>query len=211
MRHAALTAALLLPLAGSALHAADRPIGGDRLSLKDPAGKPTGRSVKFKAAKDPAIDPASGADPTGVGATLEVVGNNPGDGSSGAIFLPPALWTGLGNPAGSRGYKYKDKLIGDGIKTVTLKAGSSGGTLAVSGGKSDWAYAITQPQGTIDLRLTVGGDVYCARFTTFTQNVPGKVKAKLAPPPPDCTPAPGPVCGNGVAEGTEECDEGGTT
>jgi cysteine-rich repeat protein len=211
MRHATLIVALFLALAGTATHAADRPIAGDRLTLEDPAGQPDSRSVKFKAAKDPAVDPTSGADPTVVGATLEVVGASSGDGNTGPIALPAALWTGLGKPTGSKGYKFEDALRSDGVKTITLKSGNSGGTLAVAGGKSDWNYAITQPQGTIDLRLTVGGDVYCARFTTFEDNEPGKVKAKLAPAPASCAPPAPVLCGNGVADGTEECDDGGTT
>lgn len=211
MRHAALTLALLLPLAGTAVRAADRPVAGDRLTLKDPAAKPNSRGVKFKAAKDLAVDPTTGADPRVLGATLEIVGANPGDGNSGPVVLPAALWAGLGKPAGSKGYKFKDRLRSDGIKSITLKSGSNGGTLSLSGGGSDWTYAITQAQGPVDVRLTVGPDVYCARFTTFDQNQPGKVKAKEAPAPASCTAAPPSVCGNGVAEGTEECDDGGTT
>lgn len=211
MRHAALAVALLLPLVGPAVRAADHPVAGDRLSLRDPAGRPDGCSVKFKAAKDFAIDPTSGADATVVGATLEVVGANPGDGNTGPVTLPAALWTGLGKPAGSKGYKFKDASRSDGIKTIALKSGNSGGTLVISGGKSDWNYAITQPQGAIDLRLTVGGDVYCARFTSFDDNEAGKVKAKLAPAPPSCALPPPAVCGNGVVEGSEQCDDENTS
>ncbi len=210
MRHAPVAVALALCVAGSAV-AVDHPIEGDRLSMKDPAGKPDGRSFKFKASRDLAIDPAGGADPTAVGATLEVMGANPGDGSTDAIPLPAALWRGLGKPAGSKGYKFKDALRSDGIKTITLKSGKNGGTLSIAGGKSGWSYTITQPQGTIDVRLTVGGDDYCARFTTFDDNEVGKVRAKLAPAPQSCAPPPPAVCGNGVVEGSEQCDDGGTT
>ena len=211
MRHAALAVALLLPLVGTAVRAADHPVAGDRLSLKDPAGKPEGRSVKFKAARDPAIDPAGGADPTAVGATLEVMGANAGDGTTGPVTLPAALWTGLGKPAGSKGYRFKDASRSTGIKTVTIKTGKSGGTLVFSGGKSHWSYASTQPQGAIDLRLTVGGDVYCAQFTSFDDNEAGTVKAKLAPAPASCAPATPAVCGDGVIEGNEQCDDENTT
>ena len=191
--------------------AADRPVAGDRLTLKDPAGRPESRSVRFKAGRDPGVDPVTGADPRIGGATLEVVGGNPGDGNTGGIDLPAGLWTGLGKPEGSKGYRFKDALRTDGVKVVTLKTGSNGGTLAISGGKSNWAYAITQPQGPIDVRLTVGPDVYCAQFTTFEQNEPGKVRAKLASAPPNCGPPPPTLCGNGVAENLEECDDGGTS
>jgi len=213
MRHRLIVTAAVLAmlLAGrSAVCAADRPVAGDRLTLKDPAGKPDGRAVRFRAARDPAVDPASGADPRTVGATLEVMGAGPGDGDTGPIALPSALWTGLGNPAGSKGYRFKDPLRADGVKTILLKPGNAGGKLTVAGGGSDWSYAIDQAQGTVRVRLTVGPDVYCASFASFDQNQPGKVVATHAPAPPDCGTTTGPVCGDGVAQGTEECDDGGT-
>ncbi|MCW5890915.1 MAG: PQQ-dependent sugar dehydrogenase [bacterium] len=206
MRTVLLALVLLVPVLASA---AERPLAGDALTLKDPANV-KGRAVKFKAAKDAAIDPASGDDPTQVGATLEVEGANPGDGAAGPITLPAALWRGLGKPAGAKGYKFTDRLRADGVKTLTLKPGASGGTIALSGGGSDWSYAVTQAQGPIALRLTVGDDVYCARFTTFQRNQAGLVKAKGAPAPASCTPPAGPVCGDGVAEAPEECDDGGS-
>jgi cysteine-rich repeat protein len=206
-----LASALALSFVASTGQAADRPVAADRLTLKDPSGNPNGRSVRFRAAKDPAVDPASGADPRDVGATLEVMGANPGDGDTGPISLAPSLWTGLGNPAGSRGYRFKDPSRADGIKTVTIKPGDAGGSLTVQGGGAAWTYAITQAQGPIDFRLTIGDDVYCAEVATFNQNQPGKVTAAQAPAPPDCGSSPGPVCGDGVAEGTEECDDGDTT
>jgi cysteine-rich repeat protein len=201
---------LVLLLASVSL-AADRPVAGDRLTLKDPVGRPERRSVRFKAARDTAVDPLAGADPRVLGATLEIAGANAGDGNTGPITLAAGFWAGLGNPAGSKGYRFKDPLRTTGVKVVTLKSGGGGGTLAISGGQSNWPYAITQAQGPIDLRLTLGTDVYCARFTTFDHNEPGRVRAKLAPAPPDCGGTLPTACGNGVAEGTEECDDGGTT
>lgn len=211
MRTAEAVLALVLVAPGLAL-AADRPVAGDSLTLKDPANV-NGRAIKWKAAKDLAIDPGTGDAPTSVGATLEVEGANPGDGDTGPIDLPASRWQGLGNPPGSKGYKYVDKLRTDGIKTLTLKPGSNGGTISLSGGGSDWAYAITQAQGPITLRLTISDDVYCAQFgpTTFQRNDVGLVKAKGATAPASCSPPTGPVCGNGVAEAPdEECDDGGT-
>ncbi len=198
-----------LALLSASVIAADRPVAGDSLTLKDPAN-PNGNAVKFKAAKDPAIVTSTGDDPTSVGATLEVRGANPSDGAAGPISLPANLWKGLGNPAGSKGYKFIDKARADGVKTVVIKPGNNGGTLSISGGGSDWTYAITQPQGAVDVALTIGDDTYCARFSTFTQNVPGLVKAKNAAAPASCGPPAPTDCGNGVAEDDEECDDGGT-
>ena len=98
------------------------------------------------------------------------------------------------------------------MKKITLKPGKTGGSLVIAGGKSDWPFSIAQAQdGPIDVRLAIGGDVYCARFTTFDSNEAGAVKGRDAAAPATCaTPAPA-VCGDGVATGTEECDDGGTT
>jgi cysteine-rich repeat protein len=198
-----------LALLSASAIAADRPVAGDSLTLKDPAN-PNGNAVKFKAAKDPAVVPSTGDDPTSLGATLQVRGANPSDGDTGPISLPANLWQGLGNPAGSKGYKFVDKARADGVKTIVLKPGNNGGTLSISGGGADWTYAITQPQGAVDVELTIGDDTYCARFTTFVQNVPGLVKGKNAAAPASCGPVVPADCGNGVAEDDEECDDGGT-
>lgn len=208
MRIKSAVAPLVMTLAAAAF-AADRPVAGDRLLLKDPAGKAAARSVRFKASKDPSIDPATGDDPSVAGATLEVVGSNPGDGATGPVSLPADAWTGLGKPAGTKGYRFNDPNRTGGIKTVILRPGARGGSLAIAGGGSNWPFAVTQPQGTIDVRLVLGGDTYCARFDTFDANAPGKVKGRSAPALASCR-EPLPVCGNGELEGVEECDDGNT-
>ena len=208
MRLLVRTLSLLVIFAATA-GAADRPVGGDRLTLRDPEAGTQRRVVRFAATRDAAIDTAQSADPRVVGATLEVVGGNPGDGSSGIVTLPAGSWKGLGNPEGSRGYRFSDPDRNSGIRSVKLRPGARGGSLAIVGGGSDWPYAVTQAQGTIDVRLTLGGDVYCARFGTYQVNAVGKVKAKPASAPASCN-EPVPVCGNGDIEGIEECDDGNT-
>jgi len=189
--------------------AADRPVAGDRLSLTDPAN-PNARTLQFRVAQSAVIDPRTGDDPTVVGATLRVRGGGSGEGDSGDLVLDPSRWTGLGTPAGSKGYRYLDKSRTVGVRSVVLKIGRRGGQLTIAGGGASWPYVITQPQSFVAVQLTIGADTYCARFTTFRRNEPGKVKARGAPAPPDCSLPPAPVCGDGVAEGSEECDDGGT-
>ncbi len=181
--------------AASTVIAADHPVAGDTLSLKDPVGKPEKRQVSFKANRDLAIDPSQAGDPRLLGAT-------------GPIALPAgAFWKGLGNPPGSKGYKYYDKNRAfGGIKQVNFKPGSKGGQLQISGGGLNWAYAVTQPQTAVAVRFAIGTETYCGNFTQFTKNDVAKVQAKNAAVPPSCTP---PVCGDGVAAGAEECDDGG--
>src|SRR2546426_531372 len=185
----------------------ERPPAGDRVppALKDPMAA-SDRKVRFKATRDVAIDPSRAGDPRALGATLEFAGESPGDGMTGPITLDPMLWTGLGRPAGSRGYKYFDRSRSNGVKKIAFRSGPRGGALTVSGGGSAWPYQIAQAQGPIDVRFTLDSDVYCARFVSFRRNQAGRVSATDASAPPDCADPPPPTCGDGVVEGTEECD-----
>jgi cysteine-rich repeat protein len=202
--------ALLVLLAAAQAGAADRPVQGDRLLLRDHANVAR-RAVRFTALRDLAVDPTTGGDPRTLGATLEVTGQTGGDGSSGSIALAASRWVGIGAPPGSKGYKYVDGARTVGITLVILKAGKFGGTLRVVGGGGNWPYLVGGPQGgPIDVRLTIGGDVYCARFTSFDTNQVGKVEALNAAAPASCAAGPGPTCGDGTVQGTEECDDGDT-
>ena len=199
---------VLAALAASTVIAADHPVAGDTLLLKDPVGKPEKRVVTFRANRDLAIDPTMAGDPRLLGATIAFTGTGVGDGASGPIALPPgAFWKGLGNPPGSKGYKFLDKNRANGVKQVMFKTGSKGGTLQVNGGGANWDYAVTQPQSAVAVRFTIGSEVYCSSFTTFTKNVAAKVQAKNAPAPGVCPT----VCGDGATTGGEGCDDGNRT
>ncbi len=206
------TVALVLFVATTAL-GADHPVAGDKLVLKDRQGDATRRTVRFKATRDLGIDPTAGGDPRGGGATLEIVGRGAGDGTSGIVPLDQNLWVGLGTPPGAKGYKWSDRSGGVGIRKVAFKGGSNGGSLTIAGKGSTWGYAVAGSQtGPIDVRFTIGADTWCARFdaTTFLDNRTDKLRAAAASAPADCAVPPPPTCGNGVAEGTEECDDGNT-
>src|SRR5437867_3377698 len=204
-----LALAVALALVGGTLPL-DHPITGNARGLKDPMAE-SDRKVRFKATHDAAIDPSQAGDPRALGATLEIAGTSAGDGATGPITLDPTLWTGLGRPAGSRGYRYFDRSRSTGVRKVGFRAGARGGALMVSGGGIAWPYQITQAQGEIDVRFTIGADVYCAAFVSFRRNEVGRVSARDATAPPDCSGPPPTTCGNGVVEGTEECDDGNTT
>src|SRR5439155_19305254 len=107
-------AALGLVMAAAAL-ATDHPIEGDRLVLTDPS-TPARRTVRFRAARDPAIDPRAAADPRSMGAILEIAGSGAGDGATGTISLDPGRWTGLGHPAGAAGYRWDDRAATNGVR-----------------------------------------------------------------------------------------------
>jgi cysteine-rich repeat protein len=189
--------------------AGDHPAEGDKLVIKDP-GDASKRRFRFTVARDPAIDPAIGDDPTLVGASLEVTGAGAGDGSTGTLDLMASSWDGLGNPPGSRGYRFTDKAAAMGVKRVVFKSGGSGGSLKVKGGGENFPYVVTQAQGgPVDVRFTIGADTFCSRFDAFVKNEPGRVKAKNAPAPGDCAPV-SVTCGDGVLDALEECDDGNT-
>jgi hypothetical protein len=200
-----LTLALVL-VAGRGV-AAERPVAGDLLRLLDPprGGVP---GVLVRAA---GVTPLRADDPRFGGATLEIAGEAAGDGATGPILLAAAHWRGLGRSPGAAGFVFIDRTGTSGIRRVLLRAGPRGGTLLVSGRGSSWPYRITQPQGAIDVRLAIGAQVYCARFTAFARNAPGRVVARDAPPPAGCDTAPA-SCGDGaLAAPDEECDDGNRT
>jgi cysteine-rich repeat protein len=200
---------LALALAGLAA-AADHPIGGDALVLRDPPA-PHARVMRFRARRDPGIDPRLAGDPRALGASLEVAGSGPEDGSTGPIVLDPSRWSGLGRPPGSKGWRYLDRERQDGVERVVFRSGRRGGTLAARGGGDAWPYRIARPQGAIDVRFRVGAEVYCAKFTSFARNRAGRVSARGAAPPTDCSPGLPAACGDGIATLREECDDGNTT
>jgi hypothetical protein len=199
-------AVVVLGLTGSA-GAADHFIAGDRIRLRDPAGQPAKRRGAFRAARDLAIVPSLMNDPRVLGAELEVRGLNGGDGSTGVLMLDPQYWVGLGNPPGSKGYRYRDVSESVGVRRLVFRSGPQGGKIAFIGRGTNWPYAVTQPQGSIVVRFSVGAENYCAQFLTYRRNEPGLVVGKLASAPLSCEP----TCGNGVVEGAEECDDGDTS
>src|SRR5690606_29343925 len=185
-------------------NAVDRPIATTRLLLRDQT-HPKGARVVFRAVNVPALASANVPDPRVSGATLEIVGNGPGDGASGIIPLPPSGWQPL-DPPGS-GYRYVDPAKPSGIRRVEIRTTRNVGSLRVVGVSRAWPYRVTQAQGPINVRLTIGDAAFCARSTTYAANGPGRTLARNAPAPQLCF-ARTVRCGNRVVEGTESCDDG---
>src|SRR5437867_9844613 len=153
--------AVMLALASVAL-ATDHPIAGDFLFLKDPMSAANPR-VRFKATREAAIDPSQAGDPRALGATLEIAGESTGDGMTGPIALDPMLWTGLGRPAGSRGYKYFDRSRSNGVKKIAFRSGPRGGALTVSGGGSAWPYQDRKSTRLNSSHRTTSYAVFCLK------------------------------------------------
>ena len=120
------------------------------------------------------------SDPTVAGGTLTVV--DTGDSNGFSTTLGAAGWTGLGNPAGSKGYKYKGAGAGsDPCKIVLVKS-----TIIKFVCKDD--QALDPPlTATSAITLSLGTDNYCAEFGgTEIKNIPGLLKRKDAAAPASC-------------------------
>ena len=159
-------------------------------------------------------DPESQGDPTANGGELDVF--DTGDGNGLNTTLPAGQWIGLGNPAGTVGYKYKGAgTPSDPCKVIIVKE-----SVIKFVCKDD--QALDPPLlGNSGIRLSLGADSYCAEFGgTTIKNDPVLLKRKDAAAPPACpvvsppttttTLPQTPVCGNSMIEVPETCDDGNT-
>ena len=64
--------------------------------------------------------PSGPTDPSVVGADINFFDTDPFGGGSFTHGLPAAGWSALGNPAGSKGFKYKGKAVGDTTCSIVL-------------------------------------------------------------------------------------------
>jgi hypothetical protein len=200
-------AALALMGSGALARAADVPLPGKLLLIKDTKVA----KVIAKETGAPFPIPASGGptDPTANASSIVI--DDLGDtGELTEADLATGNWRALGNPPGSRGYVYsnRDAAAGaDPVKKIVLKSNVIK-VLAKDDGSLDGPAT-----GAVEMFLTLGADTYCARFGgTSVKNTTGLVKRKDASAPADCSVPPPPLCGNGVAEApSEECDDGGTS
>jgi hypothetical protein len=148
--------------------------------------------------------PGSGQDPTVAGATVALFDTALAGAGSVSFNLDASGWVGLGNPAGSRGYRYKgrDDLIDvdpQGTCTTVLmtekviRATCKGSAVTLSPPFSgDGGIVLGLPGGVASLR-------YCARFGGQSKRNDTKTfKRKDAPVPGECpfvepTPTPTPT------------------
>ncbi len=159
--------------------------------------------------------------PTQVGATLEIMSS----GGEGAMLdLPASGWTA--NGAGTT-FAFRNKLAPGGPTAVKAATLANGRVLKVAA-KSTGISLDEAAQGTMGIRLTVGGDIYCSVCTTPRRDQPGRFTAvrcaapatcdgvgtpttttdgSLPPPTTTTTTQPAPFCGNGVVDqASEQCD-----
>jgi len=146
------------------------PVTGTKLRIKDKAGDPTKRLIRF-VVKDPAIS-ATGINPLADGAFLQVF--NSGSGMDSACFPLAGLWT---TKPGT--FRYDDKkLVSGPVKNVLLKNGL---LKAVVKGNGPVAipYTLDEPsQGSVGVIFRSGATAYCANFG-------GRIKTDSGIDPPN--------------------------
>ncbi|MFP6665287.1 MAG: hypothetical protein VCC00_13915 [Deltaproteobacteria bacterium] len=199
------SALVALALAATPAAAADKPIGGKLLKIKTDKGA-SKHLVLFKAVKQANITGIG--DPTG-GATLLLRWTSDAvSGRSEAITLDPTKWKGLGRPAGSKGWKYLDKDAAQGgVKVLLIKPN---GLLKILAKGAGWAWDLPGALDDASVDLYLGGDQFCAAFGPGNGDVKkntaaGFVLVKDFAAPGSCEAA---ICGNGMVEGAEDCDDG---
>ncbi len=192
-------------------HAVNFNVAG-KLAKIDTRKEPTKHKFVFKATKQILISPVH--DPAVNGSKVLVRWTGVNKGRTELITLDPSKWKGLGNPAGSKGYKYLDKSYASSpIKRVVYKPGAKGGSLIMTGGGDKWPWELSGPVDSVEVYFGIHSDSdpndlewYCSEFGgDVRKNEDGFFIAKTAPAPSAC---PTEICGNGVIEGVEECDDG---
>jgi hypothetical protein len=175
----------LLGVVALRAHAADEPdelVPGRIVIIKNAklakfvAKPPTGTSFDL---------PDTTNDPTTEGGLLEVFDNDPFRPVSADFALPATGWKGLGNPAGSKGFKYTGAgSVSDPCRVVLVKA-----AVVKSVCKGGGVTLPTPFLGQVGIVLTVGTDSkrYCAVFGgDDTKNDATALKRKNAPAPGAC-------------------------
>jgi hypothetical protein len=185
-RIAGSAAAFLLMLVGAPALADDYPLRGDHLRLS--ARPHPGMSrIRFGATGDlSGVRARAGADPRVTGAFLDVFGDGVLGADAPPVPLPAPSWRALGDPPGSRGYRYFDASCRFGVRKAALRFGTVT-SLSVVGGGPAWPYRATGVPGTVTVRLSVVDEVYCATFETFQRRRRGALVARYNPPPVSCT------------------------
>jgi hypothetical protein len=182
LRVVAVLGCVLLP---TALHAADEP---DELMPGRVVVIRNAKLAKFVSKPPPdgsfALPDATN-DPTAEGALLQMFDDSPFNAVGIDYLLPAARWEALGNPAGSKGFRYRGEgSSGDPCRVVLVR---SGVVKAVCKGAD--VHLPTPFLGQVGVVLTVGSGSkrYCALFGgLLAQADTGVLKRTDAPAPGFC-------------------------
>ncbi len=180
------------------------PVEGDQLRA-DTRKNPSRHSIKLRASKQ--IVTTFPYDPTVLPSQLLFVWNGANAARSELITLDPAMWRGLGNPPGTKGYFYKDRDgTRGGVKKIVYKQTSTQRKMKVVVRGEGWPWKIGGPHDSAQVHFHIGARRLCAEFGgDISKNELDRFRAKRAPEPAIC---PAQTCGNGITESPEVCDDG---
>jgi cysteine-rich repeat protein len=187
---------LLLAIPVSA-HDALFPISGDDVTVRGEPAVSAGSEVFSFSSTDPNV--LVGHDPAQAGTWVLVRGEGANAGRTPLIALDPTKWSD-----GVSGFVYDDLTGGaGGITDVTF----DDGLLSIAGSGSNWSWSPAGPQDSVWVHFRIEEEWFCAEFPGggASVNAAGDFQSEFAAAPVEC---PEVVCGNGVVEGTEACDDG---
>jgi cysteine-rich repeat protein len=168
-------------------------LGGRKALFKDSAkeGKDKAK-VKFSA--DPGLIALANPTCDGGSADGAFVRFSSSLQTNAKIHLPCDKWK-----ASASGFVYKDRDgTAGGVQKVLYKFGK----LLIKAKGTAYAPPIVGPVDFVEVRFDAGDEHYCGRFTSFRRNLANNVNARA--PSTACQV----VCGDGILEGSEVCDDG---
>ena len=170
----------------TAAAALDVPLAGKILKLRAGAA-PSDRVLVFRSQVDAALQ-GPFPDPS-AGASLRLFASNGAGQCRAALTLPAANWQPIGKDGSNKGWRYRDKTAGNGIKRLVLRRRGAGGRLTLKGIGAALpcdlgAAAQALP---VAVELEVGATHYCASFGgSVKKNAAGVFRAVDAAAPDAC-------------------------
>ncbi|MFQ5515771.1 MAG: myxococcus cysteine-rich repeat containing protein [Myxococcota bacterium] len=197
---AALAAAFLV-LGPAHGHEVRLPVSGRSLTIRTAAG-PAKQRVRFVTRGEP-VALGIRHDPRTSPTWLLFRGEGVSAGGSGRIDLDPTLWRPIGGGGRIRGYRYIDEdATRGGIRRIVYRSGR----LAVYGRGPNWSWQPDGAVGAVWVHFGIEDESVCARFGgDVRRSGAGLFKAADASRPNAC---PASLCGNGIVELGEACDDG---
>ena len=161
---------------------------GRSLQMKDDVSVAKRRKMKISLRDEGYVAPAPGSDrdPRISGLMVEIA--NPVSGEVGAVLLPAGFWTGLGTPAGSKGYNFDGSPDSSSSCKATIREGQVG----IRCGGTIGGFVLNAPsQQRLVVRLRSGSSEACLAFGGTIRADEGSAtngifRAKSAPVPAAC-------------------------